>query len=99
MLCRPDGTHLVAVHRVIWERVNGPIPEGMEINHLNGIKDDNRLENLEVVTHSDNVKHAHKTGLIANPVVPRGRPKKTQCDHGHGPSMWTSRANGEGPMP
>ena len=35
------------VHRLIYEAFNGPIPDGLMINHLNGIKDDNRLENIE----------------------------------------------------
>lgn len=45
-------------HRIIWQYFNGPIPEGMEINHKNGNRADNRLENLEVVTHKQNSEHA-----------------------------------------
>lgn len=92
--CKPDQHHMIPVHRVIWESVHGPICEGFEINHRNGIKDDNRIANLELVTHSENVKHAHRTGLIANPVVPGPRPRKTECDHGHGPDRWKLRSDG-----
>lgn len=51
-------------HQLVWVTVHGPIPAGMTINHLNGIKDDNRLCNLELVSQSDNVHHAYRTGLI-----------------------------------
>lgn len=46
------------VHRLVFEAFKGPIPKGLEINHKNGIKHDNRLENLELVTKSENLKHA-----------------------------------------
>jgi len=50
-------------HRLVWHHLLGPIPEGMCTNHKNGIKTDNRPKNLEVVTYSQNTKHAFRTGL------------------------------------
>lgn len=48
-------------HRLVWRAFRGDIPKGLEINHRNGIRDDNRLENLELVTRSDNMVHGHRT--------------------------------------
>lgn len=50
-------------HRIIWEAVNGPITGGLEINHRNGKKADNRISNLELTDRSGNVQHAFDTGL------------------------------------
>lgn len=54
-----DGIRVSAkAHRLVWHCLVGPIPDGLCINHKNGVKDDNRPENLEVVTFSENNTHA-----------------------------------------
>ena len=42
------------VHRLVWEVFNGQIPENMQVNHINEIKIDNRLENLNLMTPKEN---------------------------------------------
>lgn len=56
----PSGKRSVSAHRIVWQNLIGDIPPGLEINHKNGIKDDNRLENLELVTTRENILHAFR---------------------------------------
>lgn len=44
-------------HRFIWEAFNGEIPEKTEIDHINTIRDDNRLCNLRLVSSSENKRN------------------------------------------
>ena len=42
------------VHRIIWEMLKGPIPEGYVIDHIDGNRGNNRIENLRLATHIQN---------------------------------------------
>jgi len=54
-------------HRLIWSDANGPIPDGTCIHHLNGIKADNRLENLApCCSNSEHHRRFHQEAAIAN---------------------------------
>lgn len=55
------------VHRLVFVAFVREIPAGMQINHIDGDKSNNRLRNLELVTPRANCAHAVRTGLM-----PRG---------------------------
>lgn len=50
------------VHRLVVETYIGRIPNDMQVNHKNCIRDDNRLENLEICTpkYNTNYNGAHE---------------------------------------
>jgi hypothetical protein len=40
---------LTGVHRIIWEIFNGDIPEGFQIDHIDGVRSNNNISNLRAV--------------------------------------------------
>lgn len=52
------------VHRILAHCYLGGLRDGLVVNHKDGDKLNNNLDNLELVTYSENSKHARRTGLI-----------------------------------
>ena len=62
-LSRNGKTKAFTIHRLVASAFI-PNPDNLpQINHINGIKTDNRVENLEWCTPSYNVEHSFKTGI------------------------------------
>lgn len=72
VLTDEDGKpHYRLLHRLVAEAFCEQREGANEVNHINGDKLDNRAENLEWVTHGENLEHAFDTGLMPNNAVPR----------------------------
>lgn len=85
----PSGYYGIrlTLHRAVWEAAYGPIPDGCHIHHKNGDKHDNRLDNLELLTHSEHsIRHyreklvPHRERAIANSqkTIARNRAQRLQ---------------------
>lgn len=71
---RVDGER-VQVHRYVYERMTGPIPEGYQIDHLCKTRNCIRVDHLEAVTPREN--------LLRSPTWAGVNAAKTACPQGH----------------
>ena len=59
----PQTTNSVQAHRLVWMWLHkSPIPAGLQINHKNLDKSDNRPRNLELCNGSENIQHSYRNG-------------------------------------
>lgn len=65
-----DGHHTVA-HVWLWERENGPVPAGLQLDHLCRVRPCVRPTHLEPVTALENVRRSNGNG------------RRTHCPRGH----------------
>lgn len=73
---RGGRTHWV--HRLAWELLVGPIPDGLEIDHLCRNRRCVNPDHLEPVTRSENLRRGHTSTKTADTAR-----AKTRCKHGH----------------
>ena len=53
-------------HRFVFEVFNGKIPSHLEIDHLNNDKTDNRIKNLQLLTHQQNIEKSKNKPIISS---------------------------------
>lgn len=69
------GGKVRKVHRVAWELANGPIPSGLQLDHLCRVRNCANVDHLEPVTQRVNV-------MRGQGIAPK-RAAQTECIHGH----------------
>ena len=52
-------------HRFVYEVFRGPIPRCFEVDHINNIKSDNRIKNLQLLTHKQNFEKSNNRSIIS----------------------------------
>jgi hypothetical protein len=62
---RSEKTGLL-LHRYVWESKFGKIPKGCLIHHIDGDKDNNKVDNLSLITITEHSRLHYKSGLLAH---------------------------------
>lgn len=65
--CDDGMIHDKLIHRIVADAFYDGDHDGLDVNHIDGKKDNNFIGNLEFCTRSDNLKHAYRTDLREPP--------------------------------
>ena len=52
------------LHRLIWVTVNGPIPDELQVNHIDENKHNNSISNLNLMTNTENQRWGKKYNRV-----------------------------------
>lgn len=78
-LCKNGIAKNILVHRIVAECFIDNPDSLPVVNHIDGNKQNNNVNNLEWVTYSENTKHAFKLGLATAPKYWSGKRGKDHC--------------------
>jgi len=90
---RRESRIRIAPYRFIWEHLNGPMPEGLEPDHLCNRRGCCNPAHVEPVTHSENQKRSYQRGRRLSR---RARP--SHCPRGHEYTIANMMRGGKGPL-
>jgi hypothetical protein len=93
VLCKDGQRRTLKVHRIVWEWFNGDIPQGIHVDHIDGDKTNNHIDNLRLLSASENsarcdrsnnkkrtrITSGHKTTI--RKLTAQGWPTKRIADH------------------
>lgn len=82
-----QGSKKLYLHRLVWQLLNGEIPADMQIDHIDGNRSNNSIENLRLVTRTGNMKNTklrftNKTGVPGVSKLSTGRYRALVQDGG-----------------
>lgn len=52
-------TKCYSAHKLMWLAHNGPVPKGLEIDHIDGDKENFSISNLQLLTHKENCRKSY----------------------------------------
>lgn len=60
---------IVQLHHLIWQHRNGTVADGLDINHIDNDKTNNKIENLQLLAHKENILTGENGGHTNKRVV------------------------------
>ena len=88
-----EGKRQAHAHRYLWESINGPVPDGLQLDHLCRNPSCVRPDHLEPVTPGENVRRGRLVALRDATFV-NNNASKTACPRGHLYDLFTPRGRG-----